>query len=304
MSARNSLFSTVLLYYICGGLEYISAQPTGVRIFHTLSHGFKIPQSQQRPDAISFGGMNGGYMAIQLERHPWERHRFQDRYGYDPNKDFVIAQPNFHNSEKIMINRLSNIPPFVLNSATVPLEAPSVNVALSEDAIIVNHPWHNPHGRRHHHRCHHDHRSMISDPGLKEEDLQGAGYEAGSFGQTTIFGNANNGIREWENIGPQRRGGGKPKEDAVTDITPTVSTTTPAAISTTTDSAKEPVEITEPASKPYKTTTINTLAAISTTKTYETTSVSNLAKISTTGATVTVAPTESTFEIDVRSGLA
>uniref|UniRef100_A0A034WI05 Uncharacterized protein n=1 Tax=Bactrocera dorsalis TaxID=27457 RepID=A0A034WI05_BACDO len=308
MSARNSWFlssAILLLYYACGGIEYISAQPTGLRILHTLTHGFNIPPFRQPPDTIRFDGVNGGYMAVQVERHPWERHRFRHRPGYGPHKDFVVAQPNFHSSEEFNTNSVGNAPPFVLNPAAGHFGAPRVNVALTQDSVILNHPWHNPNNpydRRHHPRWHGCHRPMAADPDLNGENVQGAGYEAGSFGQTAIFENTNNGIREWENSGPPRRVEGEPKEDAVIIITPTTPTTTRAVPPTTTESAERTADITEPMTRTYETTTVEITEP--TTKTYETTTVNNSGAISTTDATVTAAPTESTFAIDIRSGFA
>ncbi|XP_039962218.1 uncharacterized protein LOC120775893 [Bactrocera tryoni] len=320
MSARNSWFlnsAILLLYYTCGGIEYISALPTGVRILHTLTHGFNIPPFRPPPYSIRFDGVNGDYMAGQVERHPWERHQFRHRNEYGPHKDFVIAQPKFHSSEEFNINSVGNTPPFLLNPAAGPFEGHRVNVALTQDSIIVKHPWHNlqnQHDRRHHHRWHDCQRPIGSDPDLNGENVQGTGYEAASFGQNAIFENTDNGIRKWDNNGPPRRVGGEPKEDTVIDITPTTPTTTRAAPPTTTESAERTVEITEPMTRTYEKTTANNSGAISTTTTieitepttkkYETTTVNNSGAISTTGATVTAAPTESTFAIDIRSGFA
>uniref|UniRef100_A0A0K8WIN1 Uncharacterized protein n=1 Tax=Bactrocera latifrons TaxID=174628 RepID=A0A0K8WIN1_BACLA len=310
MSARKSWFlnsAILLLYCACGGIEYILAQPTGVRILHTLTHGFNIPPFRPPPDSIRFDGVNGGYMAVQVERHPWERHRFRHRHGYGPHKDFVVAQPKFHSSEEFNTNSVGNTPPFVLNLAAGPFQAPRVNVALTQDSVIVNHPWHNPnnpHDRSHHHRWPDCHRPIVSNPDLNGENVQHAGYEPGSFGRNAIFETTNNGLREWENSGPPRRGGGQPKEDAVIDITPTTSTTMRAAPPTTTESAERTVDITEPMKKAYETTTVGNSAAISTTKTYETTTANISGAISTPVATVTAAPTESTLAIDIRSGFA
>lgn len=288
MSARLSLSlnsAIFLLYYTCGVIEYTSAQPTAVHILHAIAHGFNNPQAQQSPDPINFDGTNGGYMAIQVERHPWERRRFRHRNGYGHHNDFIIAQPNYYNSDDLDANRLANVPQRVLNFVAGPLEAPRVNVPLTEDTIIPHHPWHNPHGRGHHHRWHLGHRSMIFGQNLSGENLQDAGYEAEGFGQTAVFDNTNNGIREWENIGPQRTSGREQIGDAVTDIT--TSTTMRAVTTTTTETAQIAVDTTEPIAKTYETTTVN-----------------NSDVTQKADATVTTEPTESTFAIDIRSGFA
>uniref|UniRef100_A0A0A1WWT6 Serine-aspartate repeat-containing protein C n=1 Tax=Zeugodacus cucurbitae TaxID=28588 RepID=A0A0A1WWT6_ZEUCU len=281
---RSAIF---FLYYI----EYVAAQPTGVHIFHSLTHGFNSPQVQQSPDSISIGGMNGGYMAVHAELHPWQRHRHHNGHANHKHFNFVLGQPNFHDSGEFNTNNVGNAPPYILNHAAGPLEVPSVNVALTENTIMPHHPWHNPHSGRHHHRWHFGHRGRILDL-----DFHG-GYEAGGFGQTAIFGTderentepqrttGEEGIGEQESSIPQRTSGDEQLAEGATDIT--TSTTPQAVISTTTETTEGTVEITEPTTKSYETTEVND-------------SVAN----QTSDATVTTEPTESTFAIDIRGEFA